>query len=80
MEGGKETWKGMKAPQKWELKEKKGDNMKCGASPNRNQDNVPLGQIQTIARIFVGGDSSTSSSKAYAKRVIYEEVDIWRGF
>lgn len=40
---------------------------------HRNQDNVPLGEIQTIAGGFFRGDVSTSHRKVYARKESYEE-------
>lgn len=39
-----------------------------------NENKVPMGEIQTIAGGFAGGDMTTSSQKAYARQARYEEI------
>ncbi|XP_042958056.1 uncharacterized protein LOC122293571 [Carya illinoinensis] len=42
--------------------------------PKGDRNRVPIGEIKTIAGGFAGGGISTSSRKAYARKVRYEEV------
>ncbi|KAF5445094.1 hypothetical protein F2P56_034172 [Juglans regia] len=44
------------------------------APPKGDRDRAPIGEIWTIAGGFAGGGVSTSSRKAYTRKVRYEEV------